>query len=76
MIREALALRARRPHAFEGAYRPFETDPRVFAFTRGEDEVFVAVANDELTDYEPPPGNWRDVLPRGDFPTLRLLELS
>jgi (1->4)-alpha-D-glucan 1-alpha-D-glucosylmutase len=76
VIREALALRARRPLAFGGAYRPFETDPRVFAFTRGDDEVFVAVANDELTDYEPPPGNWRDVLPLGDFTTLRLLELA
>jgi (1->4)-alpha-D-glucan 1-alpha-D-glucosylmutase len=76
VIRQALALRARRPHAFEAAYRPWETDARVFAFTRGEDEVFVAVANDELTDYEPPPGPWRDVLEGADFPTLRLLELS
>jgi (1->4)-alpha-D-glucan 1-alpha-D-glucosylmutase len=76
VIRRALALRARRPHAFEAAYRPWETDPRVFAFTRGEDEVFVAAANDELTDYEPPPGPWRDVLEGGDFPTLRLLELA
>ncbi|MDX6504225.1 MAG: (1-_4)-alpha-D-glucan 1-alpha-D-glucosylmutase [Gaiellaceae bacterium] len=76
VIREALALRARRPHAFEGAYRPWETDPRVFAFMRGEDEVFVAAANDELVGYEPPPGPWRDVLAGADFPTLRLLELS
>ena len=68
VIRQALALRGRRPHAFEGAYRPWETDPRVFAFTRGEDEVFVAVANDELTDYEPPPGPWRDVLEGGRLP--------
>jgi (1->4)-alpha-D-glucan 1-alpha-D-glucosylmutase len=75
VIRETLALRARRPHAFESAYRPFESDPRVFAFTRGDDEVFVAVANDDLGDYEPPPGEWRDLLPLGDFPTLRLLEL-
>jgi (1->4)-alpha-D-glucan 1-alpha-D-glucosylmutase len=75
VIREALALRARLPIAFASAYRPFETDPRVFAFTRGEDEVFVAVANDDLDGYEPPPGEWRDVLPAGDFPTLRLLEL-
>src|SRR3954453_19676839 len=76
VIREALALRGRRPHAFESAYRPFETDPRVFAFTRGDDEIFVAVANDELGGYESPPGDWRDVLPAGSFPTLRLLELE
>jgi (1->4)-alpha-D-glucan 1-alpha-D-glucosylmutase len=76
VIRAGLALRERRPHAFESTYRPWETDPRVFAFTRGEDEVFVAVANDDLADYEPPPGPWRDLLEGGDFPTLRLLELA
>ena len=41
-IREALALRGRRPEAFAGSYEPVEAGPDVCAFGRGG-EVLVAV---------------------------------
>jgi (1->4)-alpha-D-glucan 1-alpha-D-glucosylmutase len=68
LIRRALALRSRRPEAFEGAYRPLAADDSLCAFTRGDDEVLAVVAvregadaakvrlPDELT------GAWVDVL--------------
>ena len=43
LIRRALALRARRPDTFAGAYRPLEADAALCAFTRGDDQV-LAVA--------------------------------
>ena len=78
VIREALALRRRRPEAFSGAYEPLAAAEGTCAYLRGED-VVVAVpvlgANPEL---ELPPGRWRDVL-EGLEPALggyrpRLLE--
>jgi (1->4)-alpha-D-glucan 1-alpha-D-glucosylmutase len=64
LIWRALDLRARRPHAFTGAYRPLQTGPGTCAFTR-EEEVLVVVgvrgfADAELCDA--PRGRWRDVL--------------
>jgi maltooligosyltrehalose synthase len=46
VIARALELRARRPQPFgaAGAYRALEAGPDVCAFTRGDDEVLVAVA--------------------------------
>ena len=62
VIRETLALRARRPGAFAGAYEPVEAGEDVVAFTRGG-EVLVAVAvRGDLARFRPPPGEWRDVL--------------
>ena len=61
LIREALALRARRPEAFAGAYEPVEAGEDVAAFVRGG-EVLVAVAlRGDLTPFRTPPGEWRDV---------------
>jgi (1->4)-alpha-D-glucan 1-alpha-D-glucosylmutase len=42
VVREALALRARRPEAFAGSYEPVEAGPDVCAFGRGG-EVLVVV---------------------------------
>ena len=62
VIRETLALRARRPTAFEGWYEPVEAGEDVCAFVRGG-EVLVAVAvRGDLRTFRPPPGAWRDVL--------------
>jgi (1->4)-alpha-D-glucan 1-alpha-D-glucosylmutase len=61
LIREALALRARRPAEFAGSYEPLDTGENVVAFTRGG-EVLVAVAlRADLRAFRPPPGEWRDV---------------
>ena len=50
MIREALALRRRRPEAFAGGYTPLRPDPDVCAFTRGDDvAVVVALGPDADT---------------------------
>ena len=60
LIRRTLALRARRPAAFAGAYEPLDAGGDTVAFLRGG-EVKVAVAlRGELR--EPPAlGEWRDV---------------
>jgi (1->4)-alpha-D-glucan 1-alpha-D-glucosylmutase len=72
LIRRALALRSRRPEAFEGSYRPLAADDSLCAFTRGDDEVIAAVAvregADATTLHLPPAlkGPWRDVLAAPD----------
>ncbi len=75
LIRAGLALRARRPEAFAGAYRPLAAGPDVCAFTRGADEVAVVVPlrpGAETLEVTLPRTDWREVieLPGG----LRLLE--
>jgi (1->4)-alpha-D-glucan 1-alpha-D-glucosylmutase len=67
VIRRALALRARRPQAFAGAYTPVEAGPAVCAFARGEGEVLVVVAlrGAQGATLKLPgelPGAWCDVL--------------
>jgi (1->4)-alpha-D-glucan 1-alpha-D-glucosylmutase len=62
LIRETLALRARRPGAFAGAYEQVEAGEDVVAFTRGG-EVLVAVAvRGDLSGFRPPPGEWHELL--------------
>jgi len=61
LVRETLALRARRPSAFAGAYEPLNAGDDVCAFSRGG-EVLVAVAvRGDLSGFRPPQGEWRDV---------------
>jgi (1->4)-alpha-D-glucan 1-alpha-D-glucosylmutase len=77
LIREALALRARRPSAFVGAYAPLPGPAEVCAFTRGEEvAVLVAVRGAPDLDAITIPGqSWRDLLPREEpFASMRLLE--
>jgi len=78
LIREALALRARHPEAFAGAYTPLSAPDDVCAFTRGDDEVAVVVGvrgGANLDSATTPGAGWRDLLPPEDaFATLRLLE--
>jgi (1->4)-alpha-D-glucan 1-alpha-D-glucosylmutase len=64
VITRALALRGRRPAAFEGAYTPVQAGLDVVAFTRGAHEVLTVVAIRDVpgTLLTPPPGRWRDVL--------------
>ncbi|HWF36333.1 MAG TPA: malto-oligosyltrehalose synthase [Solirubrobacteraceae bacterium] len=77
LIREALALRRRRPEAFAGAYAPVSAPPDICAFTRG-DEVAVLVglrSGARLDDVTLPGSDWCEVLPRqGAFAAVRLLE--
>ena len=62
LIRETLALHARRPTAFAGSYEPLEAGEDVCAFTRGG-EVLVAVAiRGDLRGFREPAGEWRDVV--------------
>jgi (1->4)-alpha-D-glucan 1-alpha-D-glucosylmutase len=70
LIRRTLALRARRPRAFAGAYEPLDAGPDVCAFLRGG-EVKVAVALRGDLREPPTPGKWRDVV---RTPTLLLAE--
>jgi (1->4)-alpha-D-glucan 1-alpha-D-glucosylmutase len=68
LIRRALALRARRPEPFAGAYRPLGATDSLCAFTRGEDEILaVAAVRDGVNGAtfrlpEGTAGEWRDVL--------------
>jgi (1->4)-alpha-D-glucan 1-alpha-D-glucosylmutase len=72
VIRRALALRSRRPEAFEGAYRPLEADDSLCAFARGEHEVIAVAAVREGADtaalHLPAElvGEWVDVLAAPD----------
>jgi (1->4)-alpha-D-glucan 1-alpha-D-glucosylmutase len=84
VISRALELRARRAEAFAGAYSPIDAGPDACAFTRGDDEVLVAVAlrppRGETASVDVPPGRYRDVLSRaehdlaGATPVGRLVE--
>jgi (1->4)-alpha-D-glucan 1-alpha-D-glucosylmutase len=68
LIRRALALRARRPEPFAGAYRPLAAIGPLCAFTRGEDEILaVAAVREEAAGAtfslpDGAAGEWRDVL--------------
>ena len=68
LIQRALALRARRPEAFAGAYTPVDAGPEVCAFARGDGEVLVLVpvrGTSQGTTLQLPDelaGAWRDVL--------------
>jgi (1->4)-alpha-D-glucan 1-alpha-D-glucosylmutase len=68
VIQRALALRARRPDAFAGAYTPIDGGPAVCAFARGDGEVLVVVpvrGTSQGTTLKLPgelAGAWRDVL--------------
>ena len=68
VIQRALALRARRPEAFAGAYTPVDAGPEVCAFARGDGEVLVVVpvrGTSQGTTLRLPgelAGAWRDVL--------------
>jgi len=74
LIHTALQLRARRPEAFAGAYRPLASPAGVCAFTRGDDEVavIVPVAPDAPCRAELPDGDWRELLVHDE--RLSLLE--
>jgi (1->4)-alpha-D-glucan 1-alpha-D-glucosylmutase len=67
LIRRGLDLRARRPEAFAGAYRPVEAGDGVAAFARGAGEVLAAAGLRDWRDAtlalpEDLRGAWRDVL--------------
>jgi (1->4)-alpha-D-glucan 1-alpha-D-glucosylmutase len=69
LIREALALRARRPEAFAGAYEPLEAGPEACAFVRGDSVVACAwLRGDGSGVVALPAGDWRELL---DGRTLR-----
>ena len=63
LIRTVLALRARRPDVFAGAYRPLDAGPDVCAFTRGDDQVLVVVPLRRGVIPQVPalPGDWTEV---------------
>ena len=67
LIVRALALRARRPGVFSGAYTPIDAGEHVVAFARGEGEVLVVVPvgsphGARLALPGELAGAWRDVL--------------
>jgi (1->4)-alpha-D-glucan 1-alpha-D-glucosylmutase len=67
LIRRALALRARRPDAFEGAYEPVEAGPDVCAYVRGGEVLVVVPVRAGASADVAPPGRWRPVL-SGSWP--------
>jgi (1->4)-alpha-D-glucan 1-alpha-D-glucosylmutase len=76
LIRELLALRARRPAAFaSGAYSPLDAGPDAVAFARGDD-VVVAMPLREggLDTFAPPPGRWRPVVEPDRLAGITVLE--
>jgi (1->4)-alpha-D-glucan 1-alpha-D-glucosylmutase len=79
LIRELLALRARRPEAFAGSYAPLDAGPDAVAFVRG-DEVVVAMPVREGgldTDALPlPRGSWRPALEADLLPGAQITVLE
>ena len=62
LIRRALALRARRPEAFAGAYEPVDAGPGVCAYLRGGEVLAVVPVRDWEGARLAVPGRWRSVL--------------
>jgi (1->4)-alpha-D-glucan 1-alpha-D-glucosylmutase len=63
LIQRALALRARRPEAFAGAYEPLEAGDQACAFVRGGDVLACAwLRGDGSATLTLPHGDWVDVL--------------
>jgi (1->4)-alpha-D-glucan 1-alpha-D-glucosylmutase len=63
LIQRALALRARRPEAFAGAYEPLEAGEEACAFVRGGAVVACAwLRGDGSATVSLPGGEWSDVL--------------
>jgi (1->4)-alpha-D-glucan 1-alpha-D-glucosylmutase len=68
LIRELLALRARRPEAFAGGYTPLAAGADAVAFLRG-DEVAVALPiRGAAPEVGLPPGEWRTAFDRELLP--------
>jgi (1->4)-alpha-D-glucan 1-alpha-D-glucosylmutase len=65
LTQTALALRARRPEAFAGAYEPVDLGPDVCAFVRGG-EVLVGVPVRDVPLPDPGPG-WRRIVGEPGF---------
>jgi (1->4)-alpha-D-glucan 1-alpha-D-glucosylmutase len=72
LIERALALRARRPEAFAGAYTPLEADEACCAYLRGEVILAATAVRPEghTALLELPAGRWQNVL-TGDELELR-----
>jgi (1->4)-alpha-D-glucan 1-alpha-D-glucosylmutase len=66
LIRRALALRARRPAAFAGAYEPVDAGPGVCAYLRGGEVLAVVAVRDGEGARLAVPGRWRSVLDDGE----------
>jgi (1->4)-alpha-D-glucan 1-alpha-D-glucosylmutase len=62
VLERTLALKARRPASFDGAYTPLESGATTCAFRRGEDVVVAVPVRGEEATFELPTGNWKDVL--------------
>jgi (1->4)-alpha-D-glucan 1-alpha-D-glucosylmutase len=68
LVERLLALRGRRPEAFEGGYEPLDASPGACAYVRGGD-VLVAVAlraGAGDSSLAAPAGRWLDVLAGGE----------
>jgi (1->4)-alpha-D-glucan 1-alpha-D-glucosylmutase len=82
LIRRALALRARRPEPFAGAYNPLGAPDSLCAFTRGAGEILAVTALRDDTSgatFRLPDGaagEWRDVLAGSGPEASRTLTLG
>jgi (1->4)-alpha-D-glucan 1-alpha-D-glucosylmutase len=75
LIRELLALRARRPDAFAGGYAPLEAGPGAVAFLRGADVAVGVPVRGDAVELPLPAGDWRPVLD-GRIAGIHVLERS
>ncbi len=73
LIRELLALRARRPEAFSGGYTPLDAGPDAVAFLRGDDVAVALPLREGGLDMPGlPPGDWRAVFAPEQLPGARI----
>jgi (1->4)-alpha-D-glucan 1-alpha-D-glucosylmutase len=62
LIRALLALRARRPESFAGAYEPLPAGEWTCAYRRGEDVLVAVPSRGGEPEFERPPGRWHEVV--------------
>jgi (1->4)-alpha-D-glucan 1-alpha-D-glucosylmutase len=68
VIRQALALRARRYAAFVGEYEPLPAGEDTCAYRRGEDVVVAVPVRRDEAEFELPAGRWRNLLEGVEVP--------
>jgi (1->4)-alpha-D-glucan 1-alpha-D-glucosylmutase len=79
LIRELLALRARRPEAFASGYEPLDAGPDAVAFLRGDDVAVALPIREGGLDtlpFELPRGAWRPVFEADLLPGAQITVLE
>ncbi|HZH25424.1 MAG TPA: hypothetical protein VEY49_10990 [Solirubrobacteraceae bacterium] len=76
LIRELLALRARRPESFAGGYTPLAVGDDAVAFLRGGDVAVALPIRGAAPTISLPPGDWRPAFESDKLPAAGITVLE